>query len=65
MSDSLQPYGFRNPMDCRQAPPGKNTKVGCHASLQDLPDPEIERMSLTSPPLAVGFFTTSVTWKAQ
>ena len=29
----------------------------------DLPDPEIESMSLTSPALAGRFFTTSATWK--
>ena len=30
----------------------------------DLPDPGIERTSLTSPALAGGFFTTSATWEA-
>ena len=30
----------------------------------DLPDPEIESTSLTSPVLAAGFFTTSTTWEA-
>ena len=30
----------------------------------DLPDPEIECMSLMSPALAGGFFTTSTTWEA-
>ena len=30
----------------------------------DLPDPEIEPASLTSPALAGGFFTTSTTWEA-
>ena len=30
----------------------------------DLPDPEIEPMSLTSLALAGGFFTTSATWEA-
>ena len=29
-----------------------------------LPDPGIEPMSLTSPALAGGFFTTSTTWEA-
>ena len=29
----------------------------------DLPDPGIEPESLTSPALADGFFTTSITWK--
>ena len=31
----------------------------------DLPDPETEHVSLTSPALAGGFFTTSVTWEAH
>ena len=31
----------------------------------DLPDPGIEHESLTSPALADGFFTTSITWKAH
>ena len=31
----------------------------------DLPDPGIEPMSLASPVLAGGFFTTSTTWEAQ
>ena len=32
----------------------------CH-----LPDPGVEPMSLMSPALAGGFFTTSATWEAQ
>ena len=31
----------------------------------DLPDPGIEPMSLMSPALGVGFFTTSATWEAH
>ena len=31
----------------------------------DLPDPGIEPMSIVSPALAGGFFTTSTTWEAQ
>ena len=31
----------------------------------DLPNPGIELMSLMSPALASGFFTTSTTWEAQ
>ena len=31
----------------------------------DLPNPGIEPMSLVSPALAVGFFTTSATWEAR
>ena len=33
-------------------------------SLGDLPDPGIQPTSLTSPALAVGFFTTSAPWEA-
>ena len=37
--------------------------MGCHALLQgDLPGPGIEPISLMSPALAGGFFTTSATW---
>ena len=32
--------------------------------MQDLPNPGIEPMSLKSPALAGGFFTTSATWEA-
>ena len=32
---------------------------------RDLPDPGIEPKSLTSPPLAGGFFTTSTIWEAS
>ena len=36
-----------------------------HALLQEnLPNPEIEPMSLMSPALAGGFFTSSTTWEA-
>ena len=34
-------------------------------SSRDLPDPGIESMSVMSPALAGGFFTTSTTWEAQ
>ena len=45
--------------------PGRNTGVGCHALLQgNRPNPGIEPVSLTSPALAGGFFTTGATWEA-
>ena len=45
---------------------GKNTGVDCYFPPSgDLPDPEIEPISLTPPALAGGFFTTSATWEAQ
>ena len=57
-----------NPMDCSL--PGssvKNTRMGCHFLLQgqDLPDPVIEPMTLKSPALAGGFFTTGATWEVE
>ena len=45
--------------------PGKNSGVGCHALLLDLPDPGIEPEFPASPALAAGFFTASATWEAQ
>ena len=62
---------FCGPMDC--SPPGPSA----HGIFQqeywsrlpfpppkDLPDPEMEPVSLASPALASGFFTTSATWEA-
>ena len=44
----------------------KDTGAGCHALLQgDLPNPGIQPVSLLSPPLAGGFFTTSTIWETQ
>ena len=53
----------------RQAPQAMefpyNTAVGCHfPSPGDLPNPGTEPVSLKSPALAGGFFTTSATWEA-
>ena len=44
--------------------PGKNTGVSCHALLQDLLNSGIKPVSLVSPELAGGLFTTSNTWEA-
>ena len=60
VSDSLQHYGLKSvrllySWDFL----GKKTGVSCHFLLQgNLPDPEIEPVSLGSPALAGGFFTT-------
>ena len=65
MSDSLQPPGVSQsswtPLTgCLWDSPGKDSGVGYRALLQgNLPDPGIELVSLTSPALAGGFFTTS------
>ena len=54
----------------RQAPlstgfPRREYCSGLPSLLQgDLPDPGIKPVSLTSPALAGGFFTTSPTWEA-
>ena len=63
MSDSLRPCGLQPakllyPWDS----PGKNF-IGVDYP-GDLPNSGIETMSLTSPALAGGFFTTSTTWEA-
>ena len=59
-------------MDC--SPPGSSVRGILQArvlegvaisSSRDLPDLGVEPSSLTSPALAVGFFTTSTTWEAQ
>ena len=45
--------------------PNKNTGVGCHALLQEnCSNPGIKPISLTSPALAGGCFTTVSTWAA-
>ena len=47
-------------------PSSKYTGVGCHALLHgDLPDTGIKHISLMSPALAAGFFTTSTTLEAR
>ena len=46
--------------------PGKSIGVGWPCPPPgDLPDPGIEPLSLTSPALAGGSFTTSATWEAS
>ena len=59
-----------DPMDCSLPgsfvhgdSPGNNTGVP-FTSPGDLPDPGIETLSLKSPAMAGGFFTTSTTWEA-
>ena len=57
-----------DPMECSPLAP---LSMGFHwsglpfPSPGYLPDPGIEPMSLTSPALAGGFFTTSAPWEAQ
>ena len=50
---------------CPWDSPGKNTGVGCHALLQGIFLTQGSNLSLMSPALAAGFFTTSATWEAQ
>ena len=45
--------------------PGKNTGVVCHFFPEDLSYPGIKPMSLASPALVSGFFTTNAIWEAQ
>ena len=57
----LQPARLFCPWDSL----GKITEVDCHALLLgNLPDPGTEPVSLTSPALAGGFFTTNATCEA-
>ena len=59
VSDSSWPHGLYSLPD--SSCPGKNTGVHCHAVLQgNLSGPGIESMSLASPVLANGFFTTTI-----
>jgi len=64
--NSLQhcgPYPTR--LLCPWDSPGKNTGMACHAPPPgDLPNLGIKPISLMSPELAGGFFTTGVTWEA-
>ena len=49
----------------KQYSPGKNTRVGCHTSVQGIfANQGIQPEFLSSPTLAGGLFTTSVTWEA-
>ena len=52
---------------CLWNSPGKNSGVGCQALLQGifLTQRFFQPMSLMSPALAGGFFTTSATWEAR
>ena len=56
---------LRDPPSGSWDSPGKNTRVGCYALLQeDLPDPEMEPAYLTSLALPDELFTTTATWEA-
>ena len=67
LSDSLQPHGpYPARLLCPWDSSGKNTRVGCHALLQEIfPIQGLNPGSLSSPALAGRFFTTSATWKAH
>ena len=63
MSDPLGPRGLQpTRLVGTWDSPGKNTRVGCRALLQGIfPTQGIEPVSLGSPALASGFFTSSTT----
>ena len=42
----------------------RGNRLSCRDHPEDLPNPGTEPMSLMSPPLAGGFFTTSTAWKS-
>ena len=65
VSDSLQSCGlWLTRLLCLWDSPGKNTGVGCHALLQGIFLGQGLNPCLTSPALAVRFFTTSTSWEA-
>ena len=45
--------------------PGKNTRVDCHALLQEIFPTQGSNLHLMSPALAGGFFTTSTIWETH
>ena len=45
--------------------PGNNTGVGCHSLLWGISWLKDRTVSLVSPALAGGFFSTGATWEAQ
>ena len=67
---TLQPCGLQpSRLLCPWDSPAKNTGVGCHAFLHGIfltqgSNPGSWILSLTSPVLASGFFTTRTTWGA-
>ena len=64
MSDSLQTHGLQPARFlCPWDSPGKNTEWVAISYSRGLPDPGIEPVSLTSPALADGFFTTRANWE--
>ena len=50
---------------CPWDSPGKSTGVGCCALPQGIFPTQGSNLSLISPALAAGFFTTSTTWEVQ
>ena len=60
------PRRYPNRLFCARNSPGRNIRVGSHSLLQGLFPPQASdpAMSLLSPILAGGFFTTSTTWEA-
>ena len=67
VSDSLQPMDYtasQAPLSMEFSSQEYWSELSCPPP-GDLPDPGIEPVSLKSPALAGGFFTTSATWEAQ
>ena len=65
MSDSFAtPWTLAARLLCAWNSPGKNTGVGCHSLFQGIFPTQGLNLSLLSPALAGGFFTTSATYEA-
>ena len=64
MSDSLWPHGlWPTKLLCPWNFPNKNTGMVPFLTPRELPDQRIKPVSLTTPALAGGFFTTGTTWQ--
>ena len=65
MSDSVRPYGlYPSRLLCPWDSSGRNTRVGCHALLQEIFSTQGLNLYLMFRSLSNGFFTTSATWEA-
>ena len=61
----LEPPKLKSATVSTVSPSSCHEVMGCHFLLRDLPDPGIKSMSLVSPTLAGGFFTTAAAAAAK
>ena len=66
MSDSATPWTVAHQVHLSMEFPKREYRGGLPCSPPgDLPDPDTESVSLTSPALTGGFFTISATWETS